>query len=113
MAPVCLVPLLVQAWLQEFAWTEEELPQRLRERQSTLAHADSSRHKGGQEDKASLMAELAREPMFCFEVGERPCGWPGSVRMGWRAGQRVVGCRAVWRAMLCSNVGHKVIQGCA
>lgn len=57
-----------QAWLQEFAWTEAELPQRLRERQSTLAHADSSRHRGGQEDKAALMAELAQEPMFCFEV---------------------------------------------
>jgi len=59
---------LPQAWLQEFAWTEAELPQRLRERQSTLAHADSSRHRGGQEDKAALMAELAQEPMFCFEV---------------------------------------------
>lgn len=58
----------VQAWLQEFAWTEEELPKRLRERQSTLAHADSSRHTGGQQDKAALMAELAKEPMFCFEV---------------------------------------------
>lgn len=85
----CPAPAL-QAWLQEFAWTEEELPKRLRERQSTLAHADSSRHTGGHEDKTALMAQLAKEPMFCFEV----CACRPRAVQGWGAGRRVVGCPA-------------------
>lgn len=76
--PLCPAPPVpLQAWLQEFAWTEAELPQRLRERQSTLAHADSSRHRGGHKDKTALMSELSKEPMFCFEVGWR---WNGCSR---------------------------------
>lgn len=68
-APAWL-PRRLQAWLQEFAWTEAELPKRLRERESTLAHAESSVHGGGHAQKAHLLGKLAREPMFCFEVGQ-------------------------------------------
>ena len=39
---------------QEFAWPEEDLPKRKAERGSSLT--------------ADTAAELAKEPMFCFEV---------------------------------------------
>ena len=41
--------------MQEFAWAEEDLPKRKADRGSSL--------------KADVAAELARQPMFCFEVG--------------------------------------------
>ena len=72
--PAARLPRCPQAWLQEFAWTEAELPKRLRERESTLAHADSSVHGGGHEHKAHLLSKLAQEPMFCFEVGQGGLG---------------------------------------
>ena len=40
--------------MQEFAWAEEDLPRRKADRGSSL--------------KADLAAELAKEPMFCFEA---------------------------------------------
>lgn len=84
----------MQAWLQEFAWTEAELPQRLRERQSTLAHADSSRHRGGHKDKTALMSELSKEPMFCFEVGWR---WIGCSRLQPQPRSSSSGVEVVWQ----------------
>ena len=41
--------------LQEFAWAEEDIPKRRADRGSSL--------------KADVAAELAKQPMFCFEVG--------------------------------------------
>ncbi len=40
--------------MQEFAWPEEDLPRRKAERGSSLS--------------AKRAAELAKEPMFCFEA---------------------------------------------
>ena len=72
--------LPVQTWLQEFAWTEREKPEKLAVRNQTL-HDDEA---------------LRREPMFCFETtlklfywtalvyDHKEVGWPGLCNyMGW------------------------------
>ncbi|KAL4421963.1 hypothetical protein ABPG77_010986, partial [Micractinium sp. CCAP 211/92] len=50
-------------WLQEFAWTEADVPRKLAERASTV-------------DPGSLQdAQLAKEPMFCFEIAVKAMFW--------------------------------------
>jgi hypothetical protein len=44
-------------WLQEFAWTEADLPRKREERASSLPP-----------EAASSAEQLNREPMFCIEV---------------------------------------------
>ena len=60
--------------MQEFAWPEEDLPKRKAERGSSLS--------------AETAAELAKEPMFCFEARSlslAPChGFPASAGQGFR-----------------------------
>jgi hypothetical protein len=41
-----------QVWLEEFAWTEDDLPKRLQIRNCSLPHK----------------TELEKEPMFCFQT---------------------------------------------
>lgn len=52
----------VQAWLQEVAWTEAELPKQLAQRNS---RATSPRE----------AAQLQREPMFCYETALKLLKW--------------------------------------
>ena len=59
---LCLT-ILLQVWLQEFAWTEEDISQKLAERGSSLAPDSDPR----------LADTLAKEPLFCFEVGFLEC----------------------------------------
>ena len=55
--PSPLPSLPLQVWLQEFAWTEADLPRKRAERASSLPPG-----------AASSAAQLSREPMFCIEV---------------------------------------------
>ena len=48
-----------QVWLQEFAWTEKDVPRKRQERSSSLPK-ESYEH-----------FCMDCEPMFCFEVGGR------------------------------------------
>lgn len=63
---------ILQSWLEEFAWTEAELPQRREERVSTLVSvASSSGDKPA--ERAKLAEKLHNEPMFCVEVSLMRC----------------------------------------
>lgn len=56
--PHLLLPT-VQVWLQDFAWTEKDVPKKLKTRAAKLP--DSS--------------TLASEPIFCFELAIRLFYW--------------------------------------
>jgi hypothetical protein len=60
---------VLQVWLQEFAWTEEERESQLRQRASSL-RAGSDAH---------AAAELAHEPLFCFETALKMFFWSNVV----------------------------------
>ena len=51
----CSGSTLVQAWLQEFAWTEAEKLQKWKTRAGNLRLTSAALH------------DLNKEPMFCFE----------------------------------------------
>ena len=51
--------LEVQVWLQEFAWTEKDVPRKLKARAAKLPGN----------------AALASEPIFCFELAIRLFYW--------------------------------------
>lgn len=53
--PCCLCPVVAQAWLQEFAWTEAEKLQKWKKRAGNLRLTSAALH------------DLNKEPMFCFE----------------------------------------------
>jgi len=53
----------MQIWLQEFAWSEAELPARLADRKSSLTV------------QGSAAEELDREAMFCFETSLKMLYW--------------------------------------
>ncbi len=48
---------VMQVWLQEFAWTENDVPRKRQERASNLPQDCPER------------VSIDYEPMFCFEVG--------------------------------------------
>ncbi len=66
---------LLQVWLQEFAWTEKDVPRKRQERASSLP-----------QDSTELL-RMNSEPMYCFEVGGRQT----VPRAGARAGQATAG----------------------
>ena len=54
---------MLQAWLQELAWTEKEKPERLGTRNATLPDNE----------------ELRQAPMFCFETAIKMAYWSALV----------------------------------
>lgn len=58
--PSSCLPL--QVWLQEFAWTEDDLPNKKEERSSSLP-------------SGSDVEQLNREPMWCFETAIKLMYW--------------------------------------
>ena len=54
---------ILQVWLQEFSWSEEDLPRKLKQRASSLP------------DDSFAVAELNKEPMFCFETAVKLLYW--------------------------------------
>jgi hypothetical protein len=62
--------------VQEFGWAEEDLPKRKADRGSSL--------------KADMAAELAKEPMFCFEAR-----YPNPLNIRTRLGAPISMCATV------------------
>lgn len=62
----------VQVWLQEFSWTEHEMPKRLAVRNTAQSSGDG-------EAAQKLREKLAREPMFCFETAMAMLYWSALV----------------------------------
>ncbi|KAK9807443.1 hypothetical protein WJX73_007832 [Symbiochloris irregularis] len=67
-------PPLLQVWLQEFAWTEKELPK-------LLARRNAAQSSGGheQEHVQHLRTKLERQPMFCFQTAMHMWYWSALV----------------------------------
>ncbi|KAK9813862.1 hypothetical protein WJX73_002319 [Symbiochloris irregularis] len=65
-------PPLLQAWLQEFAWTERELPK-------VMARRNAAQSSGSQERAQELRQELEQMPMFCFQTAMHMWYWSALV----------------------------------
>ena len=87
--------LPVQTWLQEFAWTEREKPEKLAVRNQTL-HGDET---------------LQREPMFCFETALKLFYWTALVydhkEVGW---PRLCNCMRRQPLCCCCNPAMSCIS---
>ena len=65
----------LQDWLQEFAWTEKDVPRKRQERASSLP-----------QDSTELL-RMNSQPMYCFEVGGLHTCTGGRGQLACQAGQ--------------------------